>query len=374
MFSSDLAGVLEESGVIQMVAVLRGPRSVEYPCPVEVLPEGRVTIPGINMNAGKLAALRARISSFRPDVLHAHGGDSLKYSVMAAGRGRIPVVYRRIGHAPTWITRGVQRVVHAQLMRRATVVVAVSHSVQRETVELFGLPEHQVLMIPRGIDSRRIRATRAAAVVRDDLAIEPGRSVVLSLGSLSWEKDPMVQIAVAGRLRDHPSRPVFLLSGEGPLRGELEAEIRSLGLEGTVRLLGARSDVGDLLAASDALLFTSRSDGMEGMPGVLIEAGLAGVPVAAYRVAGAAEVIGDGATGFLVEPGDADGLVAALATLLGDRASSAAMGAAARTACEPFEIRAVAPRYLDLYARLTDPAEAAGPDARARRTPVGNES
>jgi glycosyltransferase involved in cell wall biosynthesis len=112
-------------------------------------------------------------------------------------------------------------------------------------------------------------------------------------------------------------------------------------------MLGSRSDVADLLAASDALLLASRS---EGMPGCVIEAGMAGLPVVSYAVAGVPEVVVDGMTGFTVAPGDLHTLAHRIATLLGDPDLRSRLGEAARDRCErTFGISAIASRYLAVY-------------------------
>jgi N,N'-diacetylbacillosaminyl-diphospho-undecaprenol alpha-1,3-N-acetylgalactosaminyltransferase len=117
-----------------------------------------------------------------------------------------------------------------------------------------------------------------------------------------------------------------------------------------VLLLGSRGDVADLLAASDVLLSVSR---MEGMPANLIEAGMSGTPVVGFDIAGTAEVVVDGETGFLVPWGDSDMLKQRLHRLLGDSALRAAMGKAARARCRSmFDIEVIAPRYLQLYEEL----------------------
>jgi glycosyltransferase involved in cell wall biosynthesis len=69
------------------------------------------------------------------------------------------------------------------------------------------------------------------------------------------------------------------------------------------------------------------------MPGVLIEAGLSGLPSVATDVPGVRSIVDDGVTGFVVGPSDMDALVAALGTLLDDAELRASMGAAARQRC-----------------------------------------
>jgi glycosyltransferase involved in cell wall biosynthesis len=153
---------------------------------------------------------------------------------------------------------------------------------------------------------------------------------VLSLGALTWEKDPLGHLEVTAPLLRRQPHVVHLFAGDGPLRAELEAAAANDGLGARVLVLGSRDDVGDLLAASDLLLFASRT---EGMPASLIEAGMAGLPVAGTALPGVPEVVEHGTTGLLVPPGDRDNLRGAVARLLADRSLRAAMGDAARDRC-----------------------------------------
>jgi glycosyltransferase involved in cell wall biosynthesis len=123
------------------------------------------------------------------------------------------------------------------------------------------------------------------------------------------------------------------------------------GVEGGVRILGSRNDVADLLGASDVMLLASRT---EGMPGCLIEAGMAGLPTVAFDVAGVTEVVDDRSTGFVLPAGDLDGMREALATLRADPVKATAMGELARDRCRGFDIRVVARAYEDLYLRLSE--------------------
>ena len=98
------------------------------------------------------------------------------------------------------------------------------------------------------------------------------------------------------------SRPdlTHLIAGDGPLRDAAETEAERLGGGERTRFLGSRGDVADLLAASDVLLLASKT---EGMPACVIEAGIAGLPVAAYALAGVPEAVVSGETGLLARRG-----------------------------------------------------------------------
>jgi glycosyltransferase involved in cell wall biosynthesis len=103
----------------------------------------------------------------------------------------------------------------------------------------------------------------------------------------------------------------------------------------------------DALAAADVVVSCSRT---EGMPGVLIEAGLSGRPAVATDVGGVAEIVRDGETGMLVRPGDVGGLTAALVRALAERSR---LGVAARAHClATFEIGVVADGWADLLRTL----------------------
>lgn len=352
MFASDLVRALRSLGDFQQeVAILRGPwpSDVAYDAPVRRLRANGRHLPGLRMDLTTLSSLRRTLARFRPQIVHAHGGEAFKYLALGAGRGP-RLVYRRIGLAHRSGTHGLARAGHAALLRRSDLVVAVAEAVRRETIDTFGLPEDRVVTIPRGVDPLRLRAERDRSAVREELGIAASAPVVISVGALSPEKDPIALLDLCASLTRSMPDVTHLFAGDGPMREELTQAVRARGLEGHVRLLGSRADIGDLLGASDLLVLASRS---EGMPGCLIEAGMAALPVVAFRVAGVPEVLADGVTGYLVEAGDHDGLARRTIELLGDEQLRRSMGAAAEERCRSlFAIEHVAGRYADVYAEV----------------------
>jgi glycosyltransferase involved in cell wall biosynthesis len=353
IFTADLVGALDGAGVEQQVAVLRSGDgvAVDYRAPTIGLgAEGR-GLPGMRVGLGPAQRLRRLLRDWDADVVQAHGGEALKYSVLAAARCRARVVYRRIGSSPDWIAQGPRRIAYGRLMRRTARVITVAEAVREETLAVFRLPAPQVVTIPNGIDPRRLVAARSRDAVRQALGIPAEAEVVLSLGALTWEKDPLGQIGItAGILAEWPSA-WHVVVGDGPLRGQVEAAVARVGPAGDrILLVGAQADVGEFLEASDLLLFASHSGGMEGMPATVIEAGMVGLPVAGFAVAGVSEVVESGTTGLLSRPGDVVQLRAHVVSLLADGRRRQEMSAAARRRCrDRFDIRAVAPQYLDVY-------------------------
>lgn len=351
MFAADLVGALERDGIDQHVAVLRGSTlTVDFPSPVSVLRNGGWRVPGVRVDLGTLGALRDLVDDWRPDLVQVHGGDPLKHALLAARGSGAPVVYRRIGSAPPRITRGAGRIGHGQLMRRATRVVAVAEALRRETIDTFRVPPGQVLTIPNAVDAERLQRDRPSRDVRAMLGIPSDAEVLISVGALTWEKDPQAHLEVSNLVRHQFPGVIHLFVGDGPLRPELERSIHDRGLEGRVRILGARDDVPELLSGADVMLLASR---VEGLPGCLIEAGVVRLPSVAFSLAGVPEVVEDGRTGFLAPPGDVRALARAASRLLVDPDLRVSMGQAAEERCRSrFDIRVVAPRYRDLYGEL----------------------
>jgi glycosyltransferase involved in cell wall biosynthesis len=352
LFASDLVRALEAEGIEQRVAILHSPNGlarVGFEAPTVVLGDGWQT-PGVRMSLEAVRALRHLVSGWRPHVVQAHGGEPFKYLVASGASGRSNLVYRRIGAAPSWILRGPRRAAHAVLMRRATKVVTVAEAVRRETLEVFRVPPANVRTIPNGVDPARLKPIRDRQATRKALGIAPDAPVILSLGALTWEKDPLGHLEISAEVMRHQPSPIHLFVGEGPLLKRAEERVRSEGRSERVRFLGSREDVPDLLAASDVLLLASA---VEGMPAGAIEAGIAGLPVVGYDVAGVPEVVLDGVTGQLAPAGHPGELAHAVIDLLANEPRRRSMGDAAAERCRSlFGIDAVAQRYLDLYREL----------------------
>jgi glycosyltransferase involved in cell wall biosynthesis len=141
------------------------------------------------------------------------------------------------------------------------------------------------------------------------------------------EKNHTMFLRVASLV--HRRMPVarFLIVGDGPERPMLESLAQQLGVAGVVRFLGTRRDVPKLLSLVDVLLLTSHS---EANPICLLEAMAAGKPVVSTRVGSVTETVLPGQNGFLVDPGDTQGMADRVCELLTDRRRAAEMGRVGR--------------------------------------------
>lgn len=172
---------------------------------------------------------------------------------------------------------------------------------------------------------------------------------LLFIGRLSGVKGaPILLDALAVLRKDHPDIHLTFV-GDGPERPELEAKTDFLSMRDAVTFAGFRSqdEVADYLAKTDIFALPSFA---EGVPVVLMEAMASNVPVVTTRIAGIAELVEDGVSGYLVPPGDVESLVERLNRLLSDEEIRAQMGEAGRRmVIEEFNIKTETARLSALF-------------------------
>lgn len=143
---------------------------------------------------------------------------------------------------------------------------------------------------------------------------------VISVGRLDPEKNPLLLVDVLAALRARSARWRLLVVGDGELGAALEHRAAEAGVSDALELAGYVPNgpaLRGLYGASHAFLHVSRT---EGLPQVLLEAQAAGLPVVATDVGGVASALGDGASGLLVPPADAEAAARALSRLAEDEA------------------------------------------------------
>jgi glycosyltransferase involved in cell wall biosynthesis len=199
-------------------------------------------------------------------------------------------------------------------------VAAVSDDVAAECRAVLAVDPARLVVVPNGRDP---------AVFHPD-PDAPARPVpvVVFVGRLVPAKRPDRFIALVAALRERGLDLDAVIVGDGPSRPDLVAPAAAAG----VALAGPSDHVAEALRAADLLVMPSLSAG-EGMPGVLIEAGLSALAVIATAVAGTSTVVDPGRSGEVVPIDDFDLLVSATASLVAEPSRRRAMGHAARERC-----------------------------------------
>jgi glycosyltransferase involved in cell wall biosynthesis len=262
----------------------------------------------------------------RVDLVNGHNATGGLYAALAARMAGVKVVFRteHTIHFP-----GRHSALYPLLEPLSTVltrrVVCVCQAVLESHVSRLPWAARRFVTVANGISSAA--HTRPRGAIRSELGIDGDTPVVLSIGSLSPQKAHHHLIDAFATIAATQPSARLMVAGDGPLRETLTARIAAHGLEGRVRLLGARDDAADLLEACDLFVLSSER---EGLPITLIEAMRAGRACVSTRIGGTAEAVDDGVTGRLVPPGDGGALGAALSALLADPTLRDRMGEAGR--------------------------------------------
>lgn len=232
------------------------------------------------------------------------------------------------------------------LWDEADCLIAISNY-NRDHLLRFGGDPEKIVYHPVGIDCKRFSCKRLVGRKRKFVRLA-------SVGRLVKEKGLDFGIRAVDQLRQEYPQLNFSYNiiGEGPLRRDLQRLIDHLGMQSTVRLLGAKSqdEVIAELSESDIVVAPSLA---EALPVSLMEAHAVGLPVVATRVGSVDQIVGDSISGFLVPPGDVDALCHRLAELIADPHKRVEMGRRGRHHIEVhYDIDRLNDRLVSLYQEL----------------------
>lgn len=170
----------------------------------------------------------------------------------------------------------------------------------------FGLKPEKITTIYNGISfDKKLEAN----LNRTDLELNQEDFVVCMIARLHPIKGHTVVFDALRKVLEKQESVKLLLIGDGPMRAELEAEVKAKGLDSVVRFLGFKEDVHSYLSVSDVKLLASYS---ESFPLVILEAARAQVPVISTDVGGVKDLISDPSLGWVIPIKDADALAGAI--------------------------------------------------------------
>jgi glycosyltransferase involved in cell wall biosynthesis len=247
--------------------------------------------------------------------------------------------------------------------RRGVLPVSIAQEVTRTFIEEYG--RAPAAEIPNAIPTDRYTPDPVRrAAWRSQHEVPADALMFTCVAGLRPQKNHRLLIQAFAHASSQLADALLLLVGPpdrlDPAYAEsLQRLAQELGLGQRVRFLGSRSDVPDILRASDVFVLSSD---YEGNPLSVLEAMAAGLPVVSTAVGGVPELVQHGATGLLVPAGDARALAEAITQLGRNADQRAAMGHAARqTALERFDVRVMSHAYAKFYLELlhSSPARSA---------------
>jgi len=295
--------------------------------------------PGNAVALVRLARLTRRV---QPDIVHAHSsiGGALARMVTSG----TPIVYTPHALTSSRSYLAVERLLGSRTDR----VIAVSPS-EGELITRLGLvPNDRVVVIPNGIelepsapDDRDLRAL---------LGLPPATPLIGTIARLVPQKEPTWFVAACAEVARRQPDVHFVLIGSGPLQPDLDREVRRHHLRGRFHQLSSLVRAAGILGQIDVVTLLSR---FEGGPYLPLEAMRAGTPVIVSNVIGNRDVVEDGVSGFVVEPGDGRSAADRVIRLLEDaEVRAAVIGAARRRLSERHDVRDMGRRTTDLYRTL----------------------
>jgi len=233
-------------------------------------------------------------------------------------------------------------------IERSDAVTAVSAYLRDETYRAFGCVNCDVRVIPNFIS---LDEYHPATDDRCRRALAPaGNKVLVHISNFRPVKRVLDVVRIfAGVRKAMPA--TLVMAGDGPDRDAAEAEVDRLKLTRDVRFLGRVEDVADVLRGADLFLLPTVSESF-GL--AALEAMACGVPVIASRAGGIPEVVVDGETGVLAEPGAVDVMVEAALGILKDPKRHERMRTAAVARAGDFTTEKVVPQYEALYREVLD--------------------
>lgn len=320
-----------------------------------------VPVVALDKRAGKDPAHYVRLwrtlRRLRPAIVHTRNLGTIECAAVARAAGVPVTVHGEHGwemsdlHGANTKHRRYRR----WLRPFITEQVAVSRHMAEWLVEVVGVDARRVAQIHNGVDTERFapRGTVPAPAVAlpfagDDLC------VVGTVGRMQQVKDPVTLAAAFARAAKRDARLAarlrLVMTGDGPLRQDVERCLASEGVSHLAWLAGARDDVPAMLRTLDVFVLPSLN---EGISNTILEAMASGLPVIATRVGGNPELVADGEEGRLVPSGDVDAMADAIVAYASSRELARRHGANARArALREFSLDVMVERYLSLYERL----------------------
>ena len=284
------------------------------------------------------------IARERPHVIHAHFGGSAHKVARSARRFGIPLVTYFYGHDVPKIRRKMKR---RRLFREGTLFIVLSGAMKAE-VEGLGCPPHKIRVLDVGIDLDKFPRIPA----------EPGRErefQVVSVARFVEKKGIRYLVEAMGQLRERFGHVRCRLVGDGPLRPELEEQIRRLGLDDRVAITGylPYSRLPEEYGRAHCFVLPSLTDSKgekDEMSMVTKQALASGLPVITTDHAGIAETFKNDVHGILVPERDPRALAAAIARLIEDPPLASRFAERGRELVEEiFDVKKVVAKLEAIY-------------------------
>lgn len=256
--------------------------------------------------------LRACFLKRKPAVVCCHGYKPLILNLLAQQKSKIPTIAFSRGHTSENFKIRCFEYIERKLYNYTDKIVAVSQGYADQLIQ-HGIARTQIEVVLNAVQLEQFLPLVAKKKeVRESLGFGEHDFLIATAGRLSPEKAQRDLLAAFSILCQAYEKAHLVICGNGPLRSTLERQAAAMNCQ-RVHFLGHRKDLDSLMPVFNLFVLPSYT---EGLPNVLLEAAACHVPIVATRVGGVPEIITEGESGFLVDPGNTKQLSAAIEQFL----------------------------------------------------------
>jgi len=286
---------------------------------------------------GSLKSIVKIVRDEEIDVIHTHLRNADIYGIVAGtltGRPVVATLHGRTGPLDGRSTAKskLMKCLHHLLLRYGTrTIIAVSSFVKEFSVRDLRLAPGKMEVVHNCTEPDRLDIAFDVAAFRQDLGVQPGDKLVSVIGGISRQKGAHHFVELADIIARRQRNAKFLVAGRGDFEDEMKVRVQRRGIVGHFIFAGWRSDVPQLLHATDVLIMAAHQ---EGFGRIITEAMAASKPVVAFASGGVPEIVVHGETGYLVPYGDVEGMASYVVGLLQDETKCKALGRSGRQRLE----------------------------------------
>lgn len=333
---------------------------------VVVLMEGKANLP---FN-GKIISLEANlkkrffdwkswkklaniIKDFKPDIVQANAGDTIKYALFSKKifRWKQPVIYRNASMVSSYANNRTAKIIPSLLFKSADHIVSVSKYTKDDLVKYFSIDAGKITVLPVGIELKKNERVPEF----DDKLIN-----LVHIGGFSFEKNHERLLHMFKALHATDNRFRLWLVGDGGLYDKMKSLAKELAISEYVYFKGFVSNPMDYIYSGQALLLPSI---IEGLPAVILEAFYCRTPVVAYEVGGIGLILQNNKTGWPVEAGNEHNFVESVLSISRSAKSEIEMitEQAYGEVLQNYSNIKIADLFIDLYKKVIKQANHLGP-------------
>ncbi|MFC1606912.1 glycosyltransferase [Candidatus Latescibacterota bacterium] len=286
--------------------------------------------------------LRSFIRHENIDIAHAHTSHAHGIAFLALAK---------LGSCKLVVSRRVDFHIKSYLSRKfkygssVDKIISVSDAIKRVLIE-DGIDEQKIVTIRSGFVLEDSLKKNMKRDIRKELGLKDDAIVVATVAAFAPHKAHYVLLKSAYHVLKKYPETVFLLAGDGELRLSIENDIKSLGIEQSVHILGFVDDIGSVYESADIFALSSKE---EGLCTSLLDAMYYNLPIVATSAGGIPEIVRDSVNGYIVPVADYTSFAERLGSLIGNSEHRKKMGARSASILESHTIEHTVEKTLEVY-------------------------